>query len=251
MSSISAKVERFVTTYLKTSSAKGLVIGLSGGLDSATALQLCVKAVGAKKVLGLVLPTKSTPESDVHDATEHASVLGVECKLIPIDALVEGYAKLLPDADEKAKGNLTARIRMGIMYYFAASRNSLVVGTSDKSEIWVGYFSKYGDGASDLAPLAGLYKTQVRELAKHLGVPQKIIDKKSSPRLWRGQLAEEELGMSYETIDAVLTCIVDKKMTPRQAAKKLSLPLNTISKVQSMVEKSAHKRSMPPSARVN
>lgn len=246
----SGRIQRFVSDYLKSSGARGLVIGLSGGLDSAAALQLCVKAVGAKKVLGLVLPTKSTPESDVSDATEHASVLGVECKLIPIDALVEGYAKLLPDADEKARGNLTARIRMGIMYYFAASRNSLVVGTSDRSEFLIGYFAKWGDGGSDLAPLAGLYKTQVRELAKHIGVPQKIIEKKSSPRLWPGQLAEEELGMSYETIDPILVCLVDKKMTPRQTTKKLSLPLNTISKVQSMVEKSAHKRSMPPFARI-
>lgn len=243
---VSRKIERFVSEYVKRSGAKGLVIGLSGGLDSAVALELCTKAVGSKSVLGLVLPTAATPRNDVSDATNHASSLGVECKVIPIDALVESYAKLLPGADDKAKGNLVARIRMGILYYFAAAQTSLVVGTSDKSEIWIGYFSKYGDGASDLMPLAGLYKTQVRELARHILIPKQIIEKKSSPRLWPGQFAEAELGMAYDTIDSVLHCLIDKKMRPAQAAKKLSVPLTKVKKVESMIKKNAHKRAMPP-----
>lgn len=246
LSKASSKVQRFVASYLKSTGAAGLVIGLSGGLDSAVALHLCAKAVGSKKVFGLVLPTEATPGSDVSDAIKHASSLGVECKVIPIDLLLEGYARLLPKADQKAIGNLTARIRMNILYYFAASRNSLVVGTSDKSEIWIGYFTKWGDGGSDLMPLAGLYKTQVRELASFLGVPQSLIGKKSSPRLWPGQLAETELGMDYDTIDLVLHCLVDKKMKPAQGAKKLSVPLKKVKKVELMIKKNAHKRAMPP-----
>lgn len=242
----SSKVQRFVASYLKSSGAVGLVIGLSGGLDSAVALHLCAKAVGAKNILGLVLPTEATPDEDVSDANEHARSLGVECKVIPIDPLLKVYAKLLPKADHKATGNLTARIRMNILYYFAAYRNSLVVGTSDKSEVWIGYFSKYGDGASDLAPLAGLYKTQLRELALFLGVPRSIVAKKSSPRLWPGQLAEEELGMDYHTIDPILHCLVDKKMKPRDAAKRYSLAFKNVRKVESMIKQSAHKRAVPP-----
>lgn len=246
LAKVSRKIERFVSDYVRKSGAKGLVIGLSGGLDSAVALSVCTKAVGPKNVLGLVLPIAATPGNDVSDATNHASSLGVECKVIPIDVLVDSYTKLLPGADDKTKGNLVARIRMGILYYFAASRNSLVVGTSDKSEIWIGYFSKYGDGASDIMPLAGLYKTQVRELARHILIPKKIIEKKSSPRLWPGQLAEAELGMDYDTIDPILHCLIDKKMRPAQAAKNREVPLTKVKRVESMMRKSAHKRVMPP-----
>jgi len=248
---VSSKIQRFISGYLKSSGARGLVIGLSGGLDSAVALQLCAKAAGPKKVLGLVLPSSSTPQDDVSDAVNHASSLGVECKVIAIDPLIENYAKLLPEADNKTRGNLVARMRMGILYYFAASRNSLVVGTSDRSELMIGYFTKYGDGGSDLMPLAGLYKTQVRELARHLGVPAQIVNKKSSPRLWPGQLAEDELGLSYDTIDPILYCLVDKKMKPARAAKALAVSPASVRKVEAMIKASAHKRIMPPVARID
>lgn len=248
LSKVSSKIQQFVSDYLRLSGASGLVIGLSGGLDSAVTLQLCVKAVGAKKVLGLILPAESTPASDVQDAADHADNLSVRYHTININSLVQSYARLLPRATHKIKGNLVARIRMGILYYHAALDNYLVAGTSDKSEWNIGYFSKYGDGGSDLMPLAGLYKTQVREMAGYLGVPEKIRQKKSSPGLWPGQLAEKELGMDYETIDPILHCLVDKKMKPQQAAKSLAVPLKDVRKVQAMVRKSAHKRALPPAA---
>lgn len=249
-SKVSSKIQRFVSDYLRSSGFGGLVIGLSGGLDSAVTLQLCANAVGKKNVFGLVLPTHLTPTSDVDDAVSHASSLGVECKVISIDPLVKDYAKLIPEADEKTKGNLTTRIRMGILYYFAASRDSLVVGTSDRSELLIGYFTKWGDGGSDLMPIAGLYKTQVRKLAMHIGVPKQIIEKKSSPRLWSGQFAEEELGLSYDTIDLILFCLIDKKIKPPQVAARLSLPVASVRKVEFMMRKSAHKRGMPPTVRI-
>jgi len=248
-SKVSSKIQRFISDYLTSSRAKGLVIGLSGGLDSAVALQLCANAVGTGKISALILPTTSTPDGDVSDAISHASSLGVKYQIINIDPLVESYSKALPAADDKTRGNLTARIRMSILYYLAASWNSLVIGTSDKSEIWIGYFTKYGDGGSDLMPLADLYKTQVRELAKHLAVPRGIIEKKSSPHLWPGQLAEEELGMDYNTMDPILCCLIDKKMKPQQAAKKLRISLKKVKKVESIVKASTHKRNMPPTAR--
>lgn len=250
MQVVSKKIERFISSYLAKSGAKGLVVGLSGGLDSATALQLCASAVGAKNTFGLILPSKFTPESDIADARRHADSLLVEYQLVNIGPLLESYMQSLPAASGKITGNLTARVRMGILHYYAAMKGYLVVGTSDRSEWLTGYFTKYGDGGSDLMPLAGLYKTQVRELAKYLKVPAEIIEKKSSPRLWQGQLAEEELGMDYETLDAVLQLLVDRKIKPAAAAKRLGVPLQQVQKIQSMIEKSAHKRNTPPIARL-
>ena len=243
---VSSKIQRFISGYLKSSGARGLVIGLSGGLDSAVALQLCANAAGQKKILGLALPSSSTPQDDVSDAVNHASSLGVECKVIAIDPLIENYAKLLPEADNKTRGNLVARMRMGILYYFAASRNSLVVGTSDRSELMIGYFTKFGDGSADILPIASLYKTQIRELARYLGVKDTIISKKSSPHLWHGHLAEEEIGISYEEIDIALYCIVDKAMTVERAAEAAVMDKDKIEKIYQLYKKSEHKRIMPP-----
>lgn len=246
----SKRIERFISGYLAASGAKGLVLGLSGGLDSAVALQLCVRAVGAKKVMGLILPAESTPASDIRDAANHADKLSVRHQTVDIGPLVSSYAKILPRASHKIKGNLVARIRMGILYYHAALENYLVVGTSDKSELCIGYFTKYGDGGSDLMPLAGLYKTQVRTLAEYLGVPEIIRQKKSSPRLWPDQLAEKELGMDYEIIDPVLHYLIDRNMKARDAAKKLGIPLKVVNNVKSLVSANAHKRGPPPVAHV-
>lgn len=245
-SEVSTAIENFISNYIAESHSSGLVIGLSGGLDSAVALQLCVRAAGAKKILGIILPTESTPAVDLADAAAHAASLSIRSKTIDISPVLDSYAKILPDSTDKIKGNLAARLRMSILYYQAALENYLVVGTSDKSELYVGYFTKYGDGGSDLMPLAGLYKTQVRELGKYLGIPGQIIEKKSSPRLWPDQVAEEELGIDYETIDSVLYCLIDKAMKPQQAAKKLQIPLAKVKRVESMVKASEHKRRMPP-----
>lgn len=223
------------------------MIGLSGGLDSSVCLELCVRAVGAKKVLGLVLPSKSTPKDDVQDAMAHAEKLGVECIVIDIAPIIEIYTKILPNAPDKILGNLAARTRMAVLYHYAAIRGGLVVGTSDKSEIMVGYHTKWGDGGSDLMPITGLYKTEVRKLARYLGVPYNIAEKKSSPRLWPGQLAEDELGINYETLDRILYLRIDKKMGARDAASRLRVPIEQVKKVDMMVKSSEHKRAMPPS----
>jgi len=137
---------------------------------------------------------------------------------------------------------------MIILYYYAAINGYLVAGTSDKSEIQTGYFTKFGDGAADILPIADLYKTQVRGLGKYLNIPAVILQKKSSPRLWINHLAEEELGMDYETIDPILHMLVEKKVKPEQVARKLAVSINLVRKVRHMIEKNAHKREMPPIA---
>jgi NAD+ synthase len=240
---ISKKTERFISDYVSKNSAKGLVIGLSGGLDSSVVLKLSANALGSQNVLGLVMPTNVTPREDIKHAIELAGALKVEYKMIDLDPIIEKYASILPD-DKKARGNLMARIRMSILYYHAFLRRYLVAGTGDKSEYYIGFFTKYGDGGADIMPILHLYKSQVRALAWHLGILNAIIEKKSSPRLWANHLAEEEIGMNYEIIDSILHLMVDKKVKPTEITRKLNVPREQIDKVRGMVEKSVHKRMM-------
>jgi len=242
----SKRIERFISGYVSKSSAKGLVIGLSGGLDSAVVLKLAVNALGPRRVLGIVMPSDVTPEQDTKDAIEQAKSLGARYLTIDIAPLMQKYAEILPWSDKKAKGNLMARIRMNILYHHAGLNGYLVLGTSDKSELYLGYFTKFGDGAADLLPIAGLYKTEVRALARHLKIPEEIAEKKSSPRLWADHLAEKELGMDYETIDPILRLLVDKRMkNPRAVARKLGISVEKVGRIKEMIDKSEHKRRMP------
>ncbi|UVS68216.1 NAD+ synthase [Nitrososphaera viennensis] len=241
-------IEKFIAGYVKAARAEGgVVVGLSGGLDSAVVAALCARALGGSgRVLGLILPGASTPNEDVEDAAAHARELGIEHQTINIEPIVERCMQVLPDIDNKvARGNLTARVRMSVLYYHAYVGRRLVAGTSDKSEISIGYFTKFGDGGADMIPIAGLYKTQVRELGRYLKVPGAILQKKSSPRLWADHTAEDEIGMSYETIDPILYMLVDRKKTAKEAAAALGVPIDTVKRVQAMVVKSAHKRAMP------
>ena len=238
---LSRQIESFIADYVSASNSRGIVIGLSGGLDSSVAVKLAVQALGERRVYGLILPTESTPGQDVQDAAALARQLKMKYRLVSLSPIIARFSRILTRGNKKALGNLTARIRMAILYHEAAVRAFLVCGTSDKSELLIGYFTKYGDGASDLMPLAGLYKTQVRELGRHLMLPQTIIDKKSSPRLWKGQMAETELGVSYEVIDAVLH-LLEKRMSVSQICKTLEQEKETVSGIRSMVESSAHKR---------
>lgn len=246
---IAKKVERFIIKYVSASSAKGLVIGLSGGLDSSVVLKLAVNALGPERVYGLMMPSSATPDQDIADAIDFANELGVRYKVIKIEPMIETYLHSLPE-NERAKGNLSARIRMNILYYDAALKGYLVTGTSDKSEKILGFYTKYGDGAADILPIADLYKTQVRILASYLGIPKVIIEKKSSPRLWKNHFAEEELGLSYERLDPILQLLIEKNKTPREIAKKLGVSLAEVQRVKEMVDKTAHKRKPIPFAKI-
>jgi NAD+ synthase len=238
---ISNKIEKFLSVYISRSSAKGLVIGLSGGLDSSVVLKLSVNALGRSNVLGLLMPSDTTPQEDTDHAIELARDLRIRYHLIDIYPIIQKFEEILP-ADRTARGNLMARIRMSLLYYYAGISGYLVAGTSDKSEVQIGYFSKFGDGAADIMPIAILYKTQVRALAQYLGIPAAIVQKKSSPRLWENHLAEDEIGMNYELIDPILHLLVDKKIPPKYAARKLGVPAKDVNKVQYLIEKSLHKR---------
>ena len=230
----------FLRDGIKGAGADGLVMGLSGGVDSAAVAALCSRA-GAN-TLALVMPdSKVSPRGETDDAVKLAKTLGIKHKLIDICRIVEEYSGHL-EPDRLAEGNLRARIRSNILYYYANTGNRLVLGSGDKSEWLIGYFTKFGDGAADLAPLLSLYKLQVRRMAEYLGVPQEIVSKKSSPHLWKGQTAEGEIGAKYEEIDAILYHTLEKGMDTGELAEKCGIKIETIKKILALNKGSEHKR---------
>ena len=226
---ITDTIEKFLIKQIEKNKANGLILGLSGGIDSAVLAYICKRAL-KEKTLALIMPdTQVTPSIETEDAMKMIAFTGLEYKLIDIKPIVNEYLHYL-EPNEWARGNLRARVRANILYYYANAKNYLVLGSSDKSEHLIGYFTKYGDGASDVAPIISLYKLQVRGIAKFLGVPQNVIDKKSSPHLWKEHIAEKELGMSYEDIDSILYCIFDKKLSVEKDRKSTRLNSSHIQK---------------------
>ena len=149
------------------------------------------------------------------------------------------------EPNDLALGNLRARIRKNLLYYYANSKNLLVLGSSDKSEFNIGYFTKFGDGAADLLPIVSLYKTQIRQIAKELGLPNNIITKKSSPNLWPNHVAESEIGATYDEIDCILYCIIDKKLSVDETVSQTKIESETVEKIYQLYKKSEHKRITP------
>lgn len=247
---VADKIEKRLTEFLEESRCERYVIGLSGGLDSSTAVTLAARAVGKSRVIGLLVPdSKVTPLEDIKDAEELAKEIGIGTYQIDLTTILSCFSEATPFFQPESKiayGNLRARIRMNLLYYYANLDNALVLGTGDRSEILIGYFTKFGDGATDILPLGDLYKTQVRELARFLKVPDSIVDKPSSPRLWIGHTAEDELGLDYDVIDLILHGYFDLKLSKRKIAEELIIP---VSKIKQLLERgmmSEHKRKLPP-----
>lgn len=232
---------KFIKEYVDKSNANGVIIGLSGGIDSSTVAFLCKRALGEKRVLGLIMPEKGvTREEDVEDALSIADMLGIEFKIIEINEILDALKRKLGEGNKIAEANLKPRIRMTINYYFANNMNRLVAGTGNKSELMIGYFTKYGDGGVDFLPIGDLYKTEVFKLAEYIGVPERIIKKKPTAGLWVNQTDEDEIGMSYEELDEILKAIENGRRRGDDKFKR----------VEMLVKNSKHKREMPPIARV-
>ena len=234
----------FIRKYCRKSGFKKVVLGLSGGLDSTAVAYLARQALGRKNVLALILPYKGSNPESVKDAKKIANILGIKSRLIDITPMIDAYYKRYPDKNRTRKGNKLARERMAILYDFSAKENALVIGTGNKTESLLGYCTIHGDAAYAFNPIGDLYKTQVRLLAKELGVPQKIIDKVPSADLWKGQTDEGELGISYEKVDRFLYYLVDKKYTPKRLMK-LGYEKKIIEKIKNMIKKNQFKRKMP------
>ena len=234
-------IDRIVTwlrEYAAKAGARGYVVGLSGGIDSACTAVLCRRAMGSN-VLGVLMPChSSTQDAELaHLLAETFDIATVAVALEPaygalVNALPAGLSGL-------AQANIKPRLRMATLYALAQTHGYLVAGTGNKSELAIGYFTKYGDGGVDLEPLGDLYKTQVRLLAKELGIPQVLIDRPPTAGLWEGQTDEGELGITYEALDTTLAAI--------ESGETDHLEPSQLARVQKLIADSAHKRSMPPS----
>jgi len=243
-SSISNKIQNSLKQKLEEIKSNGVIFGLSGGVDSVVTAYLCANSI-KDNTTALILPdSKISPKEETEDAIRVVDELGLNYRLLDINLIHGSYAKNL-EPDDKALGNLSARIRKNIIYYYANAKNLTVLGTSDKTEHLIGYFTKFGDGAADLLPISSLYKNQVRGLAKYLDVPDSIIKKKSSPNLWKNHFAEIELDASYEQIDCVLYCIFDEKISIDETVKRTAIDKNTVEKIYNLYKKSKHKRITP------
>jgi len=242
------RITAFISRIVDEARAGGVVLGLSGGIDSAVVGALCVNALGKERVLVLLMPSGHTPSKDLEDARLLADAWGVRREEIQISGIADditGSAKA--EGTRVAKANVQARARMTLLYYHANSLGYLVAGTGDKSEELLGYFTKWGDGGVDFLPIAHLYKTQVRELGEFLGLPKGIVEKPASPQLWAGQKAIDEIPANYDTLDVVLHYLYDLKAKPSEAADKARVPLGIVKRVLEMHEKTEHKRKLPPS----
>ena len=237
--------EKFLLEQIEKHKAEGIILGLSGGIDSAVLAYLCKRSL-KEKTLALIMPdTEITPNYETEDAMKMIALTGIEYKLLDIKPIVKEYSMYL-EPNDWAKGNLRARIRTNILYYYANAKNFLVLGSSDKSEHLIGYFTKFGDGAADLVPIISLYKLQVRKIAEFLGVPKNVIEKKSSAHLWKEHEAEKEIGVSFEEIDSILYCLFDKKLSVEETANKTQIEKTPVDNVYNLYLNSEHKR-LPPS----
>jgi NAD+ synthase len=250
---IKKRIERFIKNYVYISGTKGIVLGLSGGIDSNTIAALAANAIGGENVLGLIMPEKETRKSeDIEDAQFVAKKFGLKTQICDITDPLEEICKSIPileKEDKLCKGNVKARIRMLYLYCFANKLNKIVCGSSDKSETMMGYCTKHGDGAADIAPIMDLYKTQVRKLAKHIGIPSELISKQSTPALWPNQLAETELGFKYETLDLILFGL-EHLIKTEEIARQLRIEESEVDKIKNRWLSAENKRRTPLTVKI-
>ncbi len=223
--------------YAGQARADGFVVGLSGGVDSAVTAALATRAVGAGHTLAVWLPCYSLPEDEAY-AQMTAQALGLGLHTVDLDATYDALLAALPPGSDMARANVKPRLRMTAWYYLAQSHNCLVAGTSNKPEMLVGYFTKYGDGGVDIEPLGELYKHEVWALARALGVPEPVIVRAPTAGLWPGQTDEGELGITYAELDAILAAMAEDR--PPAA------PEAVVARVRRMIAAAAHKRALPP-----
>ena len=244
---VEKRIVQFISDYVDKTGTKGIIVGLSGGIDSCTVAALSAKAIGGGQVLGLMLFEEETRTiEDIKHAELVAKKFRIKAETIDITNSLEALYRSIPAfeaQDRLSRGNLKARTRMVYNYYYANRLGRLVCGSSDKSESMMGYFTKWGDIAADISPIMDLYKTQVRKLARHIGIPQAIIDKPSSPALWPNQLAEDELGIRYDRLDLILYGL-ERFMKTDDIAGQLKIGKRLVDRVKEKWLSAEHKRRM-------
>jgi NAD+ synthase len=241
-------IVNFIKSKVSEAKTDGIIVGLSGGIDSTLVAHLACEALGNDKVFGIIMPSTTTPTEDKIHGIEIAQKLGIEYKEIAIDSILNEFLSMTQLEENKlAIGNLKARIRMSVIYYYANANNYLVCGTGNKSELLIGYFTKYGDGACDIEPIGDLYKTEVYKLSKHLDVPKEILEKPPRAGLWNNQTDEDELGMSYDLIDQILYLCTEENMENTEVAEKLEIPVSDVDMIITKIIRSTHKSKVPES----
>jgi NAD+ synthase len=248
-----AKVTDYLSGFLRAEVEKAgkqaLVLGLSGGLDSATAAFVGVRALGKDRVIAVIMPYRTSSRSGLEDARCVVETLGIQSVLVDISPMVDSYFEKLPEADRVRRGNAMARVRMVVLYDQSVVYDALVLGTGNKTEYWLGYTTLWGDMACAINPLGDLYKTQVRQLANSLGVPESILEKPPTADLWDGQTDEGELGFAYADVDRLLYYMIDKGHDT-QKLHETGFGDDLIESVQRRIRTTEFKRRMPLIARL-
>ncbi len=237
-------IVNFIRNYVNRAGFDGAVLGLSGGIDSSLVAALACEAIGSEKVLGIMMPVDAEKDAaNVTDAKGLAETLGMKHELFELKLAVSAYDSL--SLDRVALGNLTDRLRMVTWYARANQENRIVLGTSNKSELMVGYFTKYGDGGSDMLPIGELYKSNVWDLSNHIGLPEKLVYKAPSAGLWPGQTDEGELGVTYRELDSILYLHLEKGLNEKDIIG-WGIEEEKVEKVMRLMRQSEHKRKLLP-----
>ncbi len=210
-------LKTFLRDEIRKVGVEHAVVGLSGGIDSALACYLVAQAIGAHNVYAVRMPYRASSQDSLDHAQLVIDALGVHSETVDITSMVDPFIAGTPGMDEKRKGNVMARARMIVLYDRSAAHRALVIGTSNKTELLLGYGTLFGDMASAVNPIGDLYKTQVRQLAQTMGLPQPIMDKAPSADLWSGQTDEAEMGLTYAEVDQLLFLLVDERYSPEEA----------------------------------
>lgn len=239
------RIISFIKKYVHNAGFKKGIIGLSGGLDSSVSAYLTVEALGKENVIVVIMPYKTLSSTNVEDAKINAQNLSIKYYICEISQMVDSYFdQYEKNANKLRRGNRMARERMCILYDLSAKESALVIGTGNKTEIYLGYVTQFGDSACAIEPLGHLYKTEVFDLAKYLEIPSHIINKTPSADLWQGQTDEDELGIKYEVADEILYYILDEKLSDEEIIKK-GFSNDEIVHIKNLMEKSEFKRRMP------
>ena len=247
---VSQILEQFLAAEVKKAGFENVVLGLSGGLDSTVVAYLCTRAFPADKVHALILPYKTSNQENLRHADMVARTLKIKCRTFDISPMIDSFFSNDSSADVNRRGNRMARERMCFLYDYSSKHKALVIGTSNKTELLLGYGTIFGDLASAINPIGDLYKTQIRQLAGYLGVPQEIINKPPSADLWTGQTDEAEIGYSYAEIDRLLFFLVDQRYS-FEMLRDLKFSARMIEDIQQRLQKSQFKRRPPIIAKLS
>jgi NAD+ synthase len=247
-------VEKILTLFIRQELAKFNysrgIIGFSGGLDSSVCAFLAARALGPKNIIALIMPYGESFNQDVKDAQEVVRLLRIQSKIIDISPMVDAYFSKYPTENPIQRGNKMARERMSILYDFSVREKALILGTSNKTELLIGYGTIHGDMACAINPLGDLYKTQIRQLGRHLGVPEKILKKIPTAGLWPGQTDEGEIGLTYAEIDKVLFKLIDLRESKQELIAS-GFKKESVEKIISLIKNSEFKRKLPPILKIS